>query len=65
MNGADVKSFRTERGWSQDRLAKETGVARRTLQHYEARTDQECPKVLALALAAIAFRLPPWPGVSK
>ena len=57
MNSADLRRFRSERGWSKTRCAVELGIGRNTYAAYEA--GREIPKTVALACAALAFGLPP------
>ena len=46
-------ALRTERGWSQERVAAESGLDRSTLQHYEHR--RRAPSLRAAILISKAF----------
>ncbi|WP_377322959.1 helix-turn-helix transcriptional regulator [Pimelobacter simplex] len=55
MNEARIKDLRTARGWSQERLADESGVAVRTIQRLEAGNDASLE---TLSMVAKALEVP-------
>ena len=51
--GEKLKDLRTQKGWSQEELAKQMGVTRRTIGGYEARTPHPPPRGMYAKLAGI------------
>lgn len=51
-----IRLLREQRGWSQNRLAKETGIPQPTIWHLE-KGDIERPNVESLRLLADAFHV--------
>ena len=53
--GEKLKDLRTQKGWSQEELAKQMGVTRRTIGGYEAGTP----------IPALAICMQSWPSCLK
>jgi transcriptional regulator with XRE-family HTH domain len=60
MNSNTFSAWRTEKGWSIRRTAKELGCSPKTVQSYESR-DGPIPLYISLAIAALQYGLPPYP----
>lgn len=55
MNSTQIRDLRTTRGWSQEHLAEESGVAVRTIQRLEAGNDMSLE---TLSMVAHALQVP-------
>lgn len=63
MQWSDIAEWRSMMGWSRAKLARALGIDPHTLAIYEAMPER-CPRWMAMALAAIAYGLPPYqPGL--
>ena len=63
MKPADITRFREERGITKRKLASMLRVSADTISNYESGNARNgIPHVVALALAALAFGLPPYGG---
>lgn len=56
MIGKNIKNYRKEKGWSQDELAKKTGMSKISIGNYER--GNRCPTVETLQKIADAFEVP-------
>lgn len=59
MTNNYIKNFRKRFGWSQEKLAEQTGVSSRTIQNWESGRTL-APRWVMLVFAAIAYNLPPY-----
>ena len=59
MTAEELRDWRKTLRLSQAKAAEMLGCSRRTIQNYEA-GDRLIPQPVALAIAAILFRLPPY-----
>jgi len=61
MTSKQLRQFRKEKKWSQDKMAKRIGVSRISIRKYEhLPPDDDVPLVIALACGSIAWGLPPF-----
>lgn len=61
MTAADLAHFLSERHWTRRRAGAELEVSQDRLRRFLA-GESPIPRHIALACAALAYGLPPWPG---
>lgn len=61
MTHTDLQRFIDERHWTRKQFGAALDISQDRLRRFLA-GDQRIPRHMALACAALAYGLPPWPG---